>query len=233
MGSRVHGTAVIGPGVELGEDVVVGPYAVVTGPCRIGDRTWVGAHVVIGAPPEIRGHDHGTPWGGEPVHQGVDVGEGTVLREFTTVHGGNRRPTRVGRGCFLMNKVYVGHDGEVGDDATLAAGVTLAGHVEVGPGANLGMLCSVHQRRVVGPGAMVGMGSVVTRDVPPHAKAFGVPARVRGVNAVGLERRGLPSGDITALAAVYATGREAVDGWTPPTALAPDWAWWARRSAPA
>lgn len=133
MGNQVHDTAIIGPGVELGEDNVVGPYAVVTGPCRIGDRNWIGAHAVIGAAAEIRGREPGLPWGGETVDLGVEVGDDTTLREFTTVHTGTVRVTRVGSRCYVMNKVHVGHDSLIGDDVTLAASATLAGHVEVGP----------------------------------------------------------------------------------------------------
>jgi UDP-N-acetylglucosamine acyltransferase len=51
---------------------------------------------------------------------------------------------------------------------------------------------------------MVGMGSVVTRDIPPFAKAFGNPARVRGVNVVGMTRMGHSSVSIEELALLYA-----------------------------
>ena len=230
MGNQVHGTAVIGPGVELGEGNVVGPYAVITGPCRIGDRNWIGAHAVIGAAPEIRGGPHGLPWGGEPVGAGLLIGDDTTLRELATVHGGTVRPTRIGSRCFVMNKVHVGHDAVVSDDVTLAAHASLAGHVEIGEGANVGLASAVHQRRVVGPGAMVGMGSVVTRDVPPWATAFGSPARVRGVNEVGMVRRGLGAPDVAALAERYASGAPAPGPWQPPEALRPAWEWWVART---
>lgn len=231
MGNQVHPTAIIGPGVELGEDTVVGPYAVLTGPCRIGDRTWIGAHVVLGAAPEVRGHAHGVPWGGAPVSHGVQIGADTTLREFTTVHGGTHRVTAIGSSCFVMNKVYVGHDSVIQDGVTLAANATLAGHVEVGVGANVGLSSTVHQHRVIGPGAMVGMGTVVTRDVPPFAKAFGAPVRVRGVNDVGLRRSGVPADDIGALAELYGAGGPAGEPWVAPEGLRSAWEWWLSRTS--
>lgn len=226
MSNRIHPTAVVGPGVELGTGNVIGPYAVLTGPCRIGDDNWIGAHVVLGAPPEVRGFDHGAAWDGDLVGAGVSVGDRTTLREFTTVHSGSAHSTRIGSDCFVMNKVYVGHDGSVGDWVTMASNVTMGGHVTVGDRANLGLGAIVHQRRVIGPGVMLGMGSVVTRDVPPFAKAFGNPVRIHGVNAVGMNRQGLPDDDAAELAALYADEGRLPDEWAGTTTLQTALSWW-------
>ena len=226
MANRIHPTAVLGPGVELGSDNVIGPFAVLTGPCRIGNGNWIGAHVVLGAPPEIRGFDHGAAWDGDLVGAGVEVGDRTTLREFTTVHSGSAQTTRIGSDCFVMNKVYVGHDGAVGDGVTMAANVTMGGHVVVGDRANLGLGALVHQRRVIGPGVMLGMGSVVTRDVPPYAKAFGNPARVQGVNTVGMSRQGLEPTDADALAALYEEEGSIPAQWAGPETLQSAVGWW-------
>jgi UDP-N-acetylglucosamine acyltransferase len=233
MANRIHPTAIIGPGVELGADNVVGPYAVITGPCRIGDGNWIGAHVVLGAPPEIRGFDHGAAWDGELAGCGLDIGDHTTLREYTTIHSGSAKVTRVGSNCFVMNKVYIGHDGDIGDGVTMASSVTLGGHVSVGDNANLGLGAVVHQPRVVGPGVMLGMGSVVTRDVPPFAKAFGTPARIQGVNAVGMRRQGVGQTDVDRLADLYATVSAVPTDWPAPPALEPAIAWWRTRESEA
>jgi UDP-N-acetylglucosamine acyltransferase len=231
MASQVHPTAIIGPGVELGEDTVVGPYAVLTGPCRIGDRVWIGAHAVIGAAPEIRGHEPGLPWGGETDDLGVEVGDDTTVREFTTMHRGTHRVTRIGSRCLVMNKSHIGHDAVIDDDVTLSPHVTVGGHAEIGAGANIGMASTLHQQRVVGPGAMVGMGAVVTRDVPPYGKAFGSPARLRGINEVGMQRRGISADDIATVAEGYGSGAVVAGVWAPPEALRPAWEWWLARTS--
>ena len=228
MGNAIHPTAVIGPEVDLGSGNTIGPGVVLLGPLRIGDDNWFGAHTVVGAPAEIRGTDHGAAWDGRVVGAGVTIGSGTVVREMVTIHQGHHERTLVGSGCYLMNKVYVAHDGQVGDGVTMASSVTLGGHVHVGDGANLGMCTVVHQRRVIGPGAMVGMGSVVTRDVPPYAKAYGNPCRVRGANAVGMTRGGLPQDAVDFLAAAYARGA-VPDGQEPPPSLRAAWGWWRAR----
>jgi UDP-N-acetylglucosamine acyltransferase len=235
-GTRVHPTAGVGPGVGLGADVVVGPHVVLLGPLELGDRCWVGPHTVVGAPAEIRGIDHGAAWDGQVVGTGVTVGADTVLREHVTVHQGHYDVTTVGAGCYLMNRAYVAHDDRVGDGVTMASAATLAGHVHVGRGAYLGMGAVVHQRVVVGPGAIVGMGAVVTRPVPPWAKAFGNPCRVRGANTVGLERAGGAPEAVAGLAEVYAAGGPGAAAWAageePPAGLVDDAAWWRGRVGP-
>ncbi len=202
--SHVHPSAVVGAGVELGERVTIGPNAVVLGPARIGDDCWIGPGCVIGTPPEISSEPHNRAWDGELAHHGVEIGPRTVVRELSTIHQGSYRPTRIGADCWLLNRVYVAHDCQVGDGVTLSAGASLGGHIRVGDRVNVGMNAVVHQRRVIGVGAMVGMGSAVTKDVPPFAKAYGSPARLHGVNSVGMTRSGVGEDAVRLLAAAYA-----------------------------
>jgi acetyltransferase-like isoleucine patch superfamily enzyme len=58
-------------------------------------------------------------------------------------------------------------------------GCNVAGHARIGTGATVGMGANVLQELEVGAHAFVGAGSVVTRDVPDHARALGSPARLR------------------------------------------------------
>ena len=64
VANRIHPTAVLGEGVELGEDNVIGPFAVIAGPVRIGDGNWIGPHVTIGTPGEDRHRPHPAAWDG-------------------------------------------------------------------------------------------------------------------------------------------------------------------------
>jgi acetyltransferase-like isoleucine patch superfamily enzyme len=73
-----HPPAVLGSGVDLGSANVVGPYAVIPGPWRIGDGTRIGPHVAPGTPPEIRGPDHGAAWDGD-LEDGVTLAAGVLL----------------------------------------------------------------------------------------------------------------------------------------------------------
>lgn len=201
---HIHDTAVLGDGVSLGDRVTIGPFAVLTGPIEIGDDCWIGAHAVIGSPPEILGAEHFSSYSSSSPGVGVMIGAGTVIREFSAVHQGSVRRTEVGCGSFIMNRISVGHDAQLGANTIAAPGVTFGGHVTLGPGCNLGMNSTIHQNRVMGAGAMVGMGGIATKDIPPFATVIGNPARLRGANRVGMVRRGYDESDVTAVADAYA-----------------------------
>jgi len=189
-------TARIGPDVELGTGVAVGPFCRFEGRVRVGAGCRFGTGVVVGTEPmdrRYRGED-----------TGVQIGPGCVFHEYATVHRpvGEGAVTSIGDGCRVMAYVHVAHNCRVGSGCTLTNGVQLAGYVEVGDGANLGGLVGVHQHCRVGRLAMVGACSYVSKDIPPFFIAAGNPCRVRGVNRVGLERAGL-GGSLPALRQAY------------------------------
>ena len=206
MARTVASSAFIGPGVELGADVVIGPFAVVLGPARIGDRVRIGPGTHIGGPPEIATERQNAAWTGDLDHHEVVIGADTILRDHVVVHHGSVRPTMIGQRCWIFSNTYVAHDVVVGDEVTLSAGSAIGGHVTVRRGANLGLNVSVHQRRSIGALAMVGMGTAVTRDVPPFATAYGSPPRVHGVNRFGMARAGVRDQDIAGIEHLYAEG---------------------------
>lgn len=216
----------VSPGVELGTDVVVGPHAVLLGPCRIGDGVQIGASCVIGSPPELTISRQNIAWLDDTDHKGVEIGTGTVIRELTAVQQGAETATRIGSGCWLLGRSYVAHDCVLEDEVTTSAGVSIGGRACVGRGANLGMNATVHQGRVIGPGAMVGMSSAVTRDIPPFAKAYGNPARVRGANTVGMSRRGVAPAQVEMLDVAYRAATDPDSAAVADPVLVAAWRWW-------
>lgn len=200
MANRIHPTAIIGDGVELGEDNVIGPYAVIVGPCRIGNGNWIAPHVTIGTPAEDpRSGPLAVGWEGEQRGFGVRIGDRNRIREYVTVHQGTHRETTIGNECYLMVRSHAGHDVILDDGVVLACAAQLGGHTHVWSYANIGMTTVVHQRGRIGPGAMIGMGSAVRHEVGAFTIAVGNPARVSGVNVVGLSRRGCDEATIEAL----------------------------------
>jgi len=131
----------------------------------------------------------------------VRIGSGNTFFEHTTVHRaiGPGNATVIGDRNFVMAYVHVAHNCRVGSDCVITNGVQLAGHVEVGDGANIGGLAGVHQFCRVGALAMVGACSYVNKDIPPFVLAAGNPCRVRGLNKVGLRRAGIGEPVLTLL----------------------------------
>ncbi|MFQ6671835.1 MAG: acyl-ACP--UDP-N-acetylglucosamine O-acyltransferase [Candidatus Tectimicrobiota bacterium] len=201
----IHSTVVIDPAAKLGADVTVGPYAVIEADVTVGDGSSIGAHVVLhtgcrlGRGVVVAPH---VVLGGVPQHldfrghpSEVVIGDGTVIREFVTVHRSLKEggETRMGRGCFLMAVCHVAHDCQLGDGVILTSYVGLSGHVIMGDRVVVGGHTAFHQFVRVGQLAMVSGTSRVVKDVPPYFLAEGNPCRIRGLNVVGLRRAGMPA----------------------------------------
>ena len=211
--NQIHPTAVIGDDVVMGEGNVIGPHAVILGPCTIGDNNWFGPHVGVGAPGEFRGREH--PSFDEPQGFGISFGNGCVVREFVTVQQGSYRNTSIADDVYLMARSHVPHDAILEEGVTLACAAQVGGHGWVGAGANVGLGSQIVQRSAIGGLAMIGMNSSVTRDVPPFALMMGAPARIKGVNRVGLSRAGIDDDTIGRLEVHYQDGNREAPDWLP------------------
>lgn len=200
----IHPTAIVSEGAELGEGVQVGPYSVIGEHVRLGAGTKIMAHVVIDGHTTFGRECQVYPFasigtatqdlkfrGGTTY---VDIGDRTVIREYVTVNSATNEgeTTKVGAGCFVMAYCHVAHACDVGDGVIMANCATLAGHVKVGANAVVGGMTAVHQFVHIGALAMLGGCSRIAQDCPPYMTTVGNPPKVRGLNLVGLRRRGMP-----------------------------------------
>jgi UDP-N-acetylglucosamine acyltransferase len=212
---RIHPTAVLDPAADLDHDVEVGPFAII-GPnvqvgsgCRIAARATLecnvrlGSDVQVGAGSILGGDPQDLKYRGEP--SWVEVGDGTVIREYSTINRGTAATgmTRVGSRCFIMSYVHLAHDCHIGDGVIIANGTQLAGHVTIEDRATLSGLVAVHQFGTIGTYAFVGGCSRVNQDIPPYVKAVGNPIELYGLNTIGLQRADFAPGTITALKRIY------------------------------
>ncbi|HJR09119.1 MAG TPA: acyl-ACP--UDP-N-acetylglucosamine O-acyltransferase [Pyrinomonadaceae bacterium] len=212
---EIHPTAVVSPRAEVAYGVRVGAYAVVEEDVLIGEGCEIGAHAVVkrftvlGA--RNRVFEHAT-LGGEP--QDVKfkgetsrllIGDDNLIREYVTIHraSGEGAATLVGSRNFLMVGVHIAHNCEVGDDNIFANGAALAGHITVEDHVFLSSNVGAHQFVRMGRYAMVGGKSKIVQDVLPFFTTDGNPARVRGLNAVGLRRAGFEHTSRLALKRAY------------------------------
>ena len=213
-GAWIGRGCVIEGDVRIGDGTRIDDYCIVRGRVRIGEDNWVYPFCVIGTGPQhaARLEDRLADPASDPAHGEVVIGTGNIIREYTTVHlPALDERTSIGSRCHLLANSHVAHDCAVGDDVTMANGVTLGGHSQVGRRANLGFNVSVHPYRRIGAHAMVAMMMPVVKDVPPYAlvnrQAF------VGVNEVGMKRAGMGAGEIGAVREAYGRlGRQDGDG---------------------
>jgi UDP-N-acetylglucosamine acyltransferase len=213
--ANLHPTALIDPKARLGSGVQVGPYAIIGAEVEIGDGCRVGHHATIDGSSKIGPRNEFFPYTaigfktqdlkykGEPTH--LEIGEGNVFREFCTVHRGTGagEKTIIGDGNLFLAYAHVAHNCVVGNKTIFSNNATLAGHVVVGDYAVISGLSAVHQFCRIGEHVIIGGCAKIVQDVPPFLIADGNPAQLRGVNHVGLERRGFSADDIKALRRAY------------------------------
>jgi UDP-N-acetylglucosamine acyltransferase len=199
-GARIHASAEIGPFCIVGPNVAIGPgtklihSVTVLGRTTIGARNVVHPYTVLGGDPQdlkYRGEDSVTV-----------IGDENVIRESVTVNKGTLNgggETVIGNRNYLMACAHVAHDTLIGDQCILANNVLLAGHIRVENNATLSGWVAVHHFVTVGQHAFIGGCSRVNQDAPPYMITQGFQGEVRGVNSVGLRRRGFKPEAINAL----------------------------------
>jgi len=102
-----------------------------------------------------------------------------------------------------MSYCHVAHNCQIGDEVTMANNAALAGYVEVDDWATLSGFVGVHQFVKIGKLTMLGGLSKVVMDIPPFCLADGRPARLYGLNIVGMRRRGYGRGDRNQIKKIY------------------------------
>ncbi|MBT8036631.1 MAG: acyl-ACP--UDP-N-acetylglucosamine O-acyltransferase [Verrucomicrobiae bacterium] len=211
----IHPTAIIDPTAKLASDVEVGPFCVVGANVQIGAGSVLKSHVVIEGHTTIGENNTFFPFAaigqltqdlkydGEPT--ALIIGNGNTFRENTTIHRGTTEevPTRIGNNNLFLAYAHVAHDCLVGNHCILSNNATLGGHSAVGDFAIISGLSGVHQFCQIGEHSLVGGCTKIVQDVPPFTIVDGNPATVRGLNLIGLQRRGFPKDSRRALKKAY------------------------------
>lgn len=203
MSVSIHATAIVHEKAKIGNNVEIGPYCIVGENVSIGDNTKLRSHVVIeghttigknnefyqfcgiGLPPQDKGYN------GEPTK--TIIGDSNLFRESCTVHRATLKQdhvTIIGNNGYFMTGVHFAHDCNIGNNVTLANGTMCAGHVSIGDFVQMGGACGVTPFCSVGYGAFIGAASAIDRDIPHFCAAFGNRVKLKGVNIIGMKRRG-------------------------------------------
>lgn len=151
--------------------------------------------------------------------QTTQIGESTNIWQFCVVLSGAKIGSNcnINCNCFIENKVAIGSNVTIKSGVYIWDGVSIEDNAFIGPcvaftndlfprskqypdyfalttvcknasiGANSTIIAGVR----IGMYALIGAGSVVTRDVPPHALCYGNPARIHGYVCVCGHKIGL------------------------------------------
>ena len=214
--SEVHASAVVEPGAVIGANTNIGPFSVVGAEVVLGENVEIKSHVVVTGKTEI-GDDtvifpgavigeipQDLKFKGEATRLVVGkrnrIREGVTMNTGTTGGGG---VTTVGDDCLFMTGAHVAHDALVGDRVIVANQGAIAGHCVIEDDVIIGGLSGIHQFVRIGKGAIIGAVTMVTNDVIPYGLVQGPRGQLDGLNLVGLKRKGVERGDITALRAAF------------------------------
>jgi bifunctional UDP-N-acetylglucosamine pyrophosphorylase / glucosamine-1-phosphate N-acetyltransferase len=182
----------IEPGVRLGQDSILWPDTYLRGDTQIGEGCVIGPNTIIR---DTKVGDRCTllesVLEGAVLEDDVDMGPYCHLRKGAHlskgVHMGNFgevKNSTLGPGAKMGHFSYLG-DATVGAEVNIGAGTITCNYdgihkypTEIGEGAFIGSDTMLVAPVKIGEGAKTGAGAVVTKDIPPHSLAVGVPARV-------------------------------------------------------
>ena len=192
--AKIHSSVKIGPYCVIGENVEIGKnctlhsHVVITGNTKIGDNNIFYPFTSIGnAPQDLK-------YKGEESY--LVIGHNNIFRENVTVNpgtiGGGLK-TAINNNCLFMVGSHIAHDCLIESNVILANNATLAGHVQVHENAILGGNSAVHQYVKIGKYAMIGGMSGVEKNIIPYGLYTGIRSDLKGINIVGLKRKGLNS----------------------------------------
>lgn len=211
-----HPTSIIHDSAVIHESVEIGPFCYVGEDVQIGEGSILLSHVVLKGPTKIGTNNkfyqfsvigEATPdkkFKGEKTT--LEIGDNNIFREGVTIHRGtvqDKSTTVIGNNNLLMAYSHVAHDCILGDSNVFANHAGIAGHVIVGNFVTIGALTTIHQFCRIGDYSFVGMNTSITMDIPAYIKVAADPARVIGLNTVGMSRNNISDDSITIIKKAY------------------------------
>ena len=212
----IHETAIIAKSAQIDPSVKIGPYCIIDDNVTIGKNTILESHVVVKNHTTIGNNNRifqfasigedpqDLKYNGEGTQ--LVIGDNNIFREYCTVNRGTvtgYHETKIGSDNLFMAYSHIAHDCVVGNDNVFANNAGIAGHVTVGNNVTIGALTTIHQFCQMGDYSFAGMNASITMDVPSYIKVASNPARVVGLNSVGMERGGIDQETITILKKAY------------------------------
>ncbi|MFL2840884.1 MAG: acyl-ACP--UDP-N-acetylglucosamine O-acyltransferase [Pseudohongiellaceae bacterium] len=207
---------IIDPSANIGSNVEIGSWSIIGPNVVIGDDTKIASHVVVRAHTKLGKKNQVFQFssiGEDPSdikYKGeaslLEIGDNNIIREGATIHRGTKVGggiTRIGSNNLFMPYTHVAHDCTVGNHTIFSNNAAISGHVEVDDWAVLAGFSGVYQFLKIGAHSFIGGLTHVNMDVPAYVIVNGSPPSARGINSIGLERRGFTKEAIRAIRQAY------------------------------
>ena len=200
----IHKTAIISAGCQIHDDAIIGPYCIVDENVSIGEGTELISNVHISGNTKIGKNNKFFPFSSigmipqDKKFTGEDsqliIGNDNVIREHVTINPGTRKggmKTLIKNKCLFMVGSHIAHDCQISSNVIMSNNATLAGHVKIYENVIIGGLCGIHQFVSLGKYSMIGGMSGVGLDIIPYGLYTGIRGKLRGLNLIGLKRKGV------------------------------------------
>ena len=198
--AKIHSSVKIGPycvigdNVEIDENCQIYSHVSILGNTKIGKSNTFYPFSSIGSSPQDLKYE------GEKSF--LVIGDSNTIRENVTINPGTKGGglyTRIKNNCLFMVGSHIAHDCMIGSNVILANNATLAGHVEIENNAIIGGNSGIHQFVKIGKNAMVGGMSGLEKNLIPYGLYTGIRSNLKGLNLIGLKRKGLENNKIKIL----------------------------------
>jgi UDP-N-acetylglucosamine acyltransferase len=190
--------SIIGPHVEIDDDVIIQSQVNITGHTIIGKDNRIYPMASIGSDPQD------LKYKGEKTT--LIIGENNTIREHVTINTGTIQGggiTKVGNNNLIMIGAHIAHDCIVGNNIVMANNSAVAGHAQVEDFVIIGAKCGIQQFTRIGKMAMIGGMTGVSRDVIPYGLSTGNRNFLNGINIIGLRRDKVQNKEIIGLTEAY------------------------------
>ncbi len=207
MSAKIHLTAIVEDGANLGKDVEIGPFSIIRSEADIGDGAIIDGHCDIGYPTPLamgkrlclgnnaRIRSHSILYVGSRFGENLVAGHRVTIREGTVV-GKNfivgtlsdiQGDCVFGDYVRFHSNVHIGKGSILRDFVWIFPYVVLTNDPHppsdtmIGPTidsfAAIATMSVILPDIQIGAGALVGAGSIVGQNIAPHRIAVGNPAK--------------------------------------------------------
>jgi len=198
--AKIHSSVKIGPYCVIGDNVEIAAGCILHSHVAVSGNTKIGKNNIFYPFSSIGSAPQDLKYKGEKSF--LVIGNNNTFRENVTVNPGTEGGglyTKIKDNCLFMVGAHIAHDCMIGSNIILANNATLAGHVEIDNNTIIGGNSAIHQFVKIGKNSMVGGMSGLEKNLVPYGLYIGIRSKMKGLNLIGLKRKGLDNKKIKTL----------------------------------